>query len=203
MKEYPPIWVGQNYESGGMFKSRILIVGESTYTIDGKDTSQYNLWMAQDHIDGYRDAFRTKLIRVFRNADYETKKDIEDFWHSVCYVNYIATPLAGPRMAPDEHMWSNNSQPLAEIILDIKPNLVIALGYRMLKAWTANPPFDMWPGPEILGAGRSKTFFTKTSNGSEITLIYALRHPSSAFSWKEEHPYLMKAIDLSVQVKNV
>lgn len=202
MKENLPIWIGQNYESGGMFKSKILIVGESTYTLDGKDTSQYNLWMAQDHMDGYRDAFRTKLIRAFININDETIEDIKKFWHSVCYVNYISEPLSGPRIAPNEYMWNNNHQPLAEIIEDIKPNLVVALGYRMLKAWINNPPFVMLLGPEINGAGRSNTYFAPTSNKGEKTLIYTLRHPSSAFSWKKEHPYLMEAIRLSRHIAN-
>ncbi len=56
MNNNPPIWIGKDYKNGGIFEARILIVGESTYTLDDKDTSQYNLWMAQDHIDGYRDA---------------------------------------------------------------------------------------------------------------------------------------------------
>jgi hypothetical protein len=197
MNHNPPIWIGKNYKNSCMFNTRILIVGESTYTLDDKDTSHYNLAMAQDHIDGYTDAFRTKLIRLFLNTENETQKDIENFWHSVCYVNFINIPLSGPRIAPEEQMWKDNSQPLSDILDEVNPNLVVALGYRMFKAWIKQPPFEMQAGPEIEGAGRSCTFYTKTSNGKDRALVYALKHPSSAFSWKKEHPFLMKAIKLS------
>jgi hypothetical protein len=80
----PPIWKGMDYPDGGIFGVRILIVGESTYTTYGRDTSQYNVWMAQDHIDGYRDVFRTKLVlkAIGRRPHLEIKCGL-DFW-SVC-----------------------------------------------------------------------------------------------------------------------
>ena len=194
-----PIWKGQDYKDGGIFGSRILIVGESTYTTNGDDTSQYNVWMAQDHIDGYRDAFRTKLIRAFLNTDCEQKYDIERFWNSVCYLNYIKIPLIGPRIVPEEKMWLENRQPFPSILTELKPNLVVSLGYRMWANWISSPPCQMLPGPKIDGAGRSNTYYLVFSGNKHRALAYALKHPSSGFSWKKEYPFLMKAIKISTE----
>jgi len=197
----PPIWKGMNYPNGGIFGARILIVGESTYTTDGRDTSQYNVWMAQDHIDGYRDAFRTKLLRSFINTNREQQHEIQDFWNSVCYLNYINTPLSGPRIAPAESMWAENNQPLASILTELKPNIVVALGYRMWGNWLNNPPCKTYRGPKINNAGREQTYYFEASDRIHLALVYALKHPSSGFSWKSEHPFLMKAIELSKKIQ--
>lgn len=193
----PPIWKGRDYEDNGIFGSRILIVGESTYTTNGADTSLYNVWMAQDHIDGYRDAFRTKLIRVFLNTDYEQKDDIEKFWNSVCYLNFIIPALSGPRIAPNDRMWVDNSQPLSKLLAELKPNLVVVLGYRMWSEWINTPPCEMLPGPIIEGAGRAHTYFLISKGNEHRSLSYAMKHPSSGFSWRREHQFLMQAIKIS------
>ena len=196
-KVNPPIWKGMDYQHGGIFGTRVLIVGESTYTTDGRDTSQYNVWMAEDHIDGYRDAFRTKLVRSFLNTDTEQQHEIKGFWNSVCYLNYINTPLSGPRIAPEESMWAGNKQPLSNILAELKPNLVVALGYRMWSNWLNRPPCALFLGPNIDGAGRDRTYYFEASDNKHKALVYALKHPSSAFSWKKEHYFLMKAIQAS------
>ena len=196
----PPIWKGTDYPLGGIFGTRVLIVGESTYTTDSKDTSQYNVWMAEDHIDGYRDAFRTKLMRSFLNTNKEQRDEIKTFWNSVCYLNYINTPLSGPRLAPEESMWIKNIQPLSILLTELKPNLVVALGYRMWSNWLNSPPCKLFPGPNIDGAGRNTTYYFEASDNKHKALAYALKHPSSAFSWKKEHPFLMKAIEASKKV---
>lgn len=193
----PPIWIGGNYLQGGIFGTRVLIVGESTYTTEGKDTTQYNIAMAEDHIDGYRDAFRTKLLRSFLNTNNEQPFEIKNFWDSVCYLNYINVPLRGPRLSPEESMWTKNKQPLSNILAEVKPDLVVALGYRMWNNWLNRPPCKLKPGPMIKGAGREKTYYFEATNNMHKALVYSLRHPSSAFSWKKEHPFLMKAIELS------
>jgi hypothetical protein len=197
----PPIWKGQNYRHGGFFGARVLIVGESTYTTDGGDTSQYNVWMAENHIDGYRDAFRTKLVRSFLNTDSEQKHEIKTFWDSVCYLNYITIPLGGPRIAPEESMWAESSQPLAGILTELKPNLLVALGYRMWSKWLNSPPCKLFLGPKIDGAGRDQTYYFEASDKNHRALSYALKHPSSGFSWKNEHPFLMRAIEASKELR--
>lgn len=193
----PPAWEGQSYPTGGIFGTRVLIVGESTYAADGKDTSQYNILMATDHIGGLRDAFRTKLIRSFLNTNNEGQHEIAAFWNSVCYLNYIKRPLHGPRRAPTESMWVEFKQPLDKILTELRPNLLVALGYRMWSAWLREPPCRMLLGPIIDGAGRDRSLYFQASDGIHRTLSYSLRHPSSGFSWRKEHPFLMRAIEAS------
>lgn len=189
-----PIWIGKNYNSGGRFGAKILVIGESTYSESGEDTSQYNILIPEDHIAGYRDAFRTKLARVFLNTDKETREDISEFWHSVAFFNFVSSPLDGPRKAPSNDMWKENSQFMESIVDDLRPNLIVILGYRMWASWHRNLSYLLSNGPKIIGAGREQSLFF-----GDTTLLYCLRHPSSAFSWRSEHPYLMEAINKSIE----
>ncbi|OQX63399.1 MAG: hypothetical protein B5M56_02985 [Desulfococcus sp. 4484_241] len=195
MTSMPPIWKGADYDNGGIFGKRILIVGESTYAEEGVDISQYNILMAQDHIDGYRDSYRTKLLRVFLNRE-ENNDDIKKFWQSVAFFNYITTPLQKARLAPSEHNWQKDVQPLSEILADICPRLIVVVGYRMWDRWSNNSPCSKEEGPVINGAGRENTLYLSWGKGKALS--YGLRHPNGrGFSWKNEHPYLMKAIRIA------
>ena len=192
----PPPWIGENYENGGIFKKKIVILGESTYTEEDKDTSQYNIWMAQDHIDGYSDVFRTKLARTFLNTEKESLYKISEFWHSVAYLNYITTPLDGPRKAPSEDQWKQHHQPLNELLKELEPKLMIVLGFRMWDRWRYDSPLYLSEGPTIPKAGRKETYYYSINENTKI-LLYGMRHPSSGFSWRIEHLSFMNAIKLA------
>ncbi len=186
----PPIWRGRNFDNGGILGKPVLIVGESTYPQPGDNTSKYNVLMAEDHIAGYRDAFRTKLIRVFLNSDDEDPSRIEEFWHSVAYANFIIPPLAGPRVAPTVDMWENQHIALAPLVVRLRPSLIVALGYRMWERWASDPKGLFTPGPLIAGAKCPQTLYLNVVKGGRPPLAYGMKHPSSAFSWRTEHPYL-------------
>src|SRR6266496_4335107 len=113
----PPLWCGPQYPcEAGLFRKRILILGESTHAPPEVDTSRYNVLMAEDHINGYRDRFRTKLIRAFLNLDTETPEQIAAFWNSVAYLNFVIPALAKSRIPPTEQMWEHEHQPIPHII---------------------------------------------------------------------------------------
>jgi hypothetical protein len=186
-----PVWVGTNYKAGG-----ILIVGESPHAKPGVDTSQYNVLMAMDHMDGYRDRFRTKLVRAFLGRGDETLNDITAFWHSVAYFNYIKIPLSGPRIPPSITMWETMHEDLSARLECLRPGLLVALGYRMWDRWKAAPPCVKEPGPSIPGAAPGSTYWLTPRAGVKV-LAYCMRHPSSAFSWRKEYPLLQAAIELA------
>src|SRR3954447_10637839 len=101
MTELPPIWIGSNYRRRGFAGARVLLIGESTYPAPGDSTFLYNRRIPEEHISGAcRDAFRTRLVRMFLNTNRETPEDVQRVWHAVAFFNYITSPLAGPGLAP-------------------------------------------------------------------------------------------------------
>ena len=194
----PPIWKGRRYESGGLFGSRILVLGESAYPAPGEDTSTYNVAIPQDHISGrVRDGFRTKLLRVFLNTDRETPADIAAFWHSIAFFNYVPEAMVGPRIAPTERAWMAGSHFLPEHLGQLQPQLLVVLGYRMRDRFERAAPVRRSLGPAVVGADRPQTYWYHPAVSSQPVLAYGLQHPSSGFSWRTEHPSLVKAIQLA------
>jgi hypothetical protein len=195
-----PVWHGENFKTGGIFQKRVVIVGESTHAKPGVDTSQYNVLMATDHMNGYRDRFRTKLVRAFRGSDDESDHEIWEFWQSVAYFNYITVPLAGPRRSPTTAMWAGAHANLSAHLNDLCPDILVTLGYRMWSEWNAAPPCPRSPGPFIEGAGRAETYWFMPPGARCRVLAYCMKHPSSGFSWRKEHPFLMSALALAARI---
>jgi len=192
----PPIWRGQEYERGGRFGKRVLILGESTYPSPGESTWRYNVAIPEDHISGrVRDGFRTKLLRAFLNTDCETPTDIAAFWHSVAFFNYVTKDLVGARLAPTQTDWTHH-QPLYQHVRKLRPQLLIVLGFRLWNQLEIQPPCRSVPGPLVAGAGRPQTCYYGADDGNPV-LAYGMRHPSSAFSWRKEHPRLMEVLRLA------
>lgn len=197
-RTYPP-WIGRKYSSGGMFGKRIFILGESSYPWGDLDElpNDTNILIAQDHIDGYRDAFRTKLVRVFLNTDTESREQIEEFWQSVAFMNFIKKGLSGPRIAPTNAMWTESGHDLGAVLTANRPALLLVLGYRMWDQWAASPPLPFEAGPTVAGAGKPLTRCFDVADGAHRVLAYGMKHPSAGFSWRSEHPALARAIALA------
>jgi len=111
-------------------------------------------------------------------------------------LNYITTPLDGPRKPPSENQWEQHHQPINEIFKRLKPNLVVVLGFRMFDRWEYDSPMILSEGPIILNAGRDKTRYFQLDDNRKA-LIYGMRHPSSGFSWRTEYLSLKEAISIA------
>lgn len=199
ISKFPEPWIGQNYENGGLFGKRVLIVGESTH-MGNNPYNPYNFWnsnidMAKDHIAGYKDTFRTKLMRVFLRAQGIERDLIEDFWHSVVFFNYYIPPLNKARQQPNK---DQKHQPLAYRLSELKPDLVVALAYtRLWDKWLKEPPENLSfaEAPKLSGARRQPKYI-RLDDGYEV-LSYGLIHPSGkGFSYKRESPFLRHVIEL-------
>ncbi len=189
----PPIWIGNQYENGGIFEKRIIIIGESTYW----SGQQPNISMATDHFADkpHSDKYRTKLVRMFLNKDNETREEIAEFWHSVSFFNYFKTVLSGPYRSPTQEMLKQH-QPLPDILDALKPNLILIVMLRMWDYFVSNPPCKIKMGPIIKGARRSQTYHFESKSGLHSALGYAVKHPTYA-SWSLEHVYTKEAIKLA------
>ncbi len=191
------VWIGKTYKGGGIFGKRVFIVGESTYHRVSEDVSSFNVLMAEDHMAGYTDRFRTKLVRAFLGHDREGLSDIQAFWHSVAFANFVSRNLGAPRVAPLDADWADGVGLTKRRLASLQPALVVCLGYRMFDEWIRRGLIAPTMRMTVKGAGRPDLYMLRDSATAPETLVYGMKHPSSSFSWRREHPFLQSAIRLA------
>lgn len=185
-------WTGAQYESG-LHGNKILILGESPYRPEDVENdindSSLTSHRIQTQIDGdcsYK--FWTNIAIALLNRK-PTLADKKAFWHSVAYYNYVQESVGnGPRIPPSKDAWKRGEEAFLEVLSELKPSLVIVLGYRL---WARLPALGRLAGAMIDSAPVPDTWIYPYPGGS--CLAFNIRHPSSGFSGWNWHPHIMKA----------
>ena len=189
-------WVGQRYREGGMFKQRILILGEAHYEWeeDHPLTPDLTRDCIKEQISGHElRRFWTNIVITFLNRR-PSLEDKRTFWHSVVFSNLIQESVGfGPRRPPASGMWDRSSHVLGELLNRYRPDLALVLGYRL---WEQLPDLGS-PGPAVRGARRPETWVYPRRGGQ--TLAFPIIHPSAGFSAWKWHPLVVRAINLSAR----
>lgn len=193
-------WIGKFYGKG-MYKSRILILGDSEYqTIPGqRESAEDTIWCIEQAILGKsRQAFFTNVATMMLGYTPSTEAERSHFWHSVAYYNFVqeqvgagagipATPKMRREVAPDAFL---------EILRKYEPEFIIVLG---LTNWSWLPEADA-PGRYLPADPPSnnrddirQTYLYNTTPGHQA-LAVAVKHPSRAFSALEWHRWLLDGI---------
>lgn len=194
-------WVGENYQSGGIFDKKILILGESHYC-GGCD--KCGLKFAQE----CEDFTTTKVIkdylaaRVCENTwekwmntnlkferslvNKETDGDeSQKIWNSIAFFNFLQVALDGSRKAGSPEDYYEGQTAFLEVINELQPDLIIVWGATRMYDWL---PDEGWEkGDEWVESGyKIKNGFYTLKNGfkSRIVNIY---HPSVGYDWSWWH----------------
>jgi len=195
---FRPIWVGENYESGGIFDKRILIIAESTYSEDGKDTYKYNLLMAEDHISVYKKnesikrwlQYRERLVKACLNRQLLSLRDVEQFWHSIVFFIFVEETLPKNGVRPTEKQWKSH-RPITEVLEKYEPDLIILTACRLFDWWITNNPINVTEYEKVPGARIEQTYKYVSKKG-KVSKIYGMKHPSFC-SPKYEYKFLKNA----------
>ena len=186
-------WVGQNYQLG--FNGiRTLVLGESHYESknnpDISNSPNETIDCIQEQVDGDNTyAFWTKVATALTGLK-PTVDDKRQFWNSVAYYNYVQESAgSGSRIEPAAKSWKMSEVPFVEVLEELKPNFIVALGYRM---WDRLPNLNGHEGPKIETAPpQSGTWIYPHSDG--CALLFNIMHPSSGFSPSEWHKHFLVA----------
>lgn len=187
-------WVGENYDYGGIFGKKILVVGESHYCNECPECS--NLSEADDCSDfttehcikplleGYKAGWTGTFHKFERSlVGYETDlQESRKIWNSVAFYNYIQKALSGPRVSPAWSDFRNAETAFFETLDILKPELVIV--------WGVGRMFDNMPGGERWRNGETLTVdgysvkngYYILDNGEETRVLW-IYHPSAGYSW--------------------
>lgn len=194
-------WVGKNYQAG-LNGLRTLVLGESHYHggVNPEINSRPNFTIEciQEQVDGeFTFAFWTKIATTMIGRK-PTLEDKQQFWNSVAFYNYVQDSVgSGPRIAPQSESWEKSEVPFEEVLENLKPHFIVALGYRM---WDRLPNLNGRDGPKIESAPPSSGTWIYPHSGG-CAMLFNIQHPSSGFSCLAWHKHILaaqeKAKDLS------
>ena len=195
-------WVGANYQDGGRFGKRILVLGESHYQwdknipLDREPNLTRDCVISQISDPGKYEkeslAFWTKIVIAFLNRS-PSDEDKHEFWHSVAFFNTIQESVGfGARVRPTDLMWKNGCLAFGEVVSKYCPEFIAVLGYEH---WSNLPEFESGTGPTITGGDGNKEQTGYYDHRRGRALAFRLMHPSSGrFSSWNWHSPLMRAL---------
>ncbi len=202
-------WVGKNYQSGGMFSKRVLILGEAHYEwreerhekkIPLEKSLTRDCILLQIEEEGFRvelKPFFTKIANTFLNpSDKLSIEEKREFWHSVVFHNFIQESAGfWSRVRPTDSMWENGCPAFHEVLSKYRPQFIAVFGYEL---WNHLPEFDS-VGPVVANVpegGDGQTGFYAYPQGK--ALAFCLKHPSGrGFSSREWNTSLVQALDVA------
>lgn len=206
---YP--WIGEEYSHGGIFKKKILILGESHYCEDpnncsgcrpGIKDSDCNLLTQNVIRDQFTEGKKkhpvfTKLAKLLLDKEIIDQNDKESFWNSVAFYNYVQTSVSGvPGVAPTNEMFSISIEAFNEVMDKLDPDFLLIVSCRL---WDNLPGREgiEWPEGPIIEENNlvEKTWYYKGKTRNTLSIV--IYHPSSRSFSYEYIPVVKKALSLS------
>ena len=189
-------WVGKKYSTGGIFKKKILVVGESHYcgSVDcngkcgfrdfpdgGCEDFTYNTIM--DYLNGCQDKW-TQTYKKFERSlvnKETTPEDSIEIWQSIVFYNYLQVAMNGPRKSGSPDDYKEGQIAFLEVIEELQPELILVWGVS--KLFYALPEDKWTEGEELIVDGYSvKNGYYQLKSGKKARCI-AVYHPSVGYSW--------------------
>lgn len=196
-------WVGKDYANGGVFKKKVLILGESHYCFDAEEgncpgCNATNMKaechsqtedVIEEFISDYRgDSYQQTFLAFERAlAGREINEDErQQLWNSVVFYNYFQLDTTGARQAPNMEAQEMSEASFRQLLEELMPDAIIVWGVRL---------YDLlpgWDGKETtLDVGEESTrVWHYTINGKDIPAM-CVYHPGSPIgkSWPYWHQF--------------
>lgn len=171
---------GKNYDSGGMFGLKLMILGESHYEWKpGALTSNISDELINENIKGARS--HRFYTNVFQAVTGQSKRSaglpaVKEFWESVLFYNYVQVPVGEkPRKSPSTAMWKDSKPAVVQTVQKYEPDAILALGIRLWRRLKHLEIVDRLAGETGRFAGQSTDCWIRHIN-----------HPSSVgFKWSK------------------
>ena len=184
-------FVGKNYNNGGMFGKRIMVLGDSHYgSVPQPNITQDVLgWYLDQNVEreGWMNTF-LKFERSLVNRE-TTPKDSCEIWNSLLFYNYLQVLLDGPREAGTEQQYRDSAGAFFQVLDRYRPDVIIVWGKRLWK----NLPWDNWieGAPVTVDGEEIDNGCYKLSNGHMVRVV-CVYHPSAGYSWDYWHKVIMR-----------
>ena len=150
-------WVGKNYHTGGIFKKKILVVGESHYCGGCNECG----------------------LKYSPECDELTTTGVMEFYLAGNTDTWTPTFKKFERsLVNKETTLDEGQKALSEVVDELQPDLIIVWGVTRMYQYF---PSEGWiPGEEINIDGYNlKNGYYKTK-GTKVVFVY---HPSTGYEW--------------------
>lgn len=200
-------WIGENYETGGIFSKKILVVGESHYCgceechgrcgfndVPEGGCENFTRNVIRMYLDGYK-ARWTATYKKFECSLLNKVTTLEEsniVWNSIAFYNYLQIAMGGPRESGSSHDYKDAEKPFFEVLEELQPDLVIVWGVNQL---FNNMPYERWIGGEqlIVDNYPVKNGYYQLEKGKKARVI-AIYHPSTGYDWSWWYKVIMSQL---------
>ncbi len=185
-------WIGKNYQNGGIFKKKILVLGESHYCggcdqcglkyakecDDLNETKIFNTLLNGENTGKWTNTFK-KFERSLVNKP-TTLEESREIWESVAYFNFLQVAMTDTRTAGSYEDYMEGQKAFLEVIEDLQPDLIIVWGIRLYgylpnEGWIQGEPL-------VIDGYSVKNGYYQLKQGKKSRVI-AVYHPSTGYSW--------------------
>lgn len=127
-------WVGEHYEAS-RYGVRVLVLGESHYGTEDDFGPGFTQKVIRNCAfkPGFR--FFTMISNLLRGATgTATEAERRNAWQHVAFYNYIQAFVGDAgRIRPTRTMWKNAEPAFKEVVAELRPDVIIVLGYGIWK----------------------------------------------------------------------
>ena len=133
-------WVGSEYNSGGVYGKKVLVLGESHYG-DSPDATDDTIGTIKEFVYEYWGAPYQQTFLCFERAlagRELNQEEREQLWNSIMFYNYFQKSTTGPRTEPDMTAQKESEEAFRELLESYQPDAIIVWGqrlYNILPAW--------------------------------------------------------------------
>lgn len=143
MRAFDP-WVGKKYWLEGLSGVRVLLLGESHYGDAGTESPTFTAEIVKEWAQSKRSRFFTvvqKLVLGLGASDWVSDEQRSEFWERVAFYNFVQAFSGGePRVRPSAQMWSAAAKPFLATVEELKPQVLVVLGYELQGHLPIIPP---------------------------------------------------------------
>lgn len=192
-------WVGKNYQNGGIFKKKILVLGESHYcgneNCNGKcgfrdfpdgGCEDFTYDRVMDYLNGSTGRWTNTFKKFERSLVNKptTAEESREIWESVSYFNFLQVAMTETRTAGSYEDYMEGQKAFLEVIEDLQPDLIIVWGIRLY----GHLPNERWiqGEPLVVDNYSVKNGYYQLKQGKKSRVI-AVYHPSTGYSWDWWH----------------
>lgn len=203
-------WIGNEYNNGGIFNKKILLLGEAHYCWSIKDCEgclpgnrndcnmmTINTIKDQMSENKKKHAIFTKLVKLFLDKEIIDLNDKTVFWNSVACYNYIQPSVSDrARVAPTSEMCSISVKPFYEVMDKLEPDFLLVISSRLWENLPGQEGID-WPAGPTVNENNiiEKTWYYKGKRKNTLSLV--IYHPSTSYFSYSYSPVVKKSLSLS------
>ena len=189
-------WIGEDYESGGLFGQKVMFLGLSSYlpekALKKKNEQELKAHLQADTRDfglnrSKRNSFWTNIqqLGLGKPVGETSEEERVRFWNSVTLYNYVPFVVAdGPRKDPSDNHLKAAASEFKDVMEKHKPDRLVVMSWdvhHQLKEQFQEYKEVVKKLEEVDG----QNFQIRSLNiGDHRCLTVRIRHPSGGLSWK-------------------